>query len=184
MFQDALTHIIARLDEARARGLLDQYALIGGLAVSVWAEPRATQDLDFAVALRAGSPQALASFLQGTYQPGEPGDPFQGVIATSSGPSEGPVPVRVIFLPAKLSALVFEHLHHAKLLGCDVPIVSWKALVLLKLYAGGPREVLDAQQIFEAQSPTSSGFADLRALAQRIDLVEEWEEFLKQVRKV
>ncbi|HLZ35809.1 MAG TPA: hypothetical protein VKP13_17540 [Nitrospira sp.] len=40
-----------RLDDAKARLLLDQYALIDGFAVSAWGLPRATQDVDSALAL-------------------------------------------------------------------------------------------------------------------------------------
>jgi hypothetical protein len=42
MFHEALHEIVARLTKARAQGLVDRFALISGLAVSVWAEPRVT----------------------------------------------------------------------------------------------------------------------------------------------
>jgi hypothetical protein len=47
VFAEALTETVHRLGEAKSRGLLQQYALIG---VSAWGVPRATHDFDFAVA--------------------------------------------------------------------------------------------------------------------------------------
>ena len=72
MFQEALTGILSRLEAAHNRRLLHAYALIGGFAVSAWRVPRATHDIDFAVAIGAADPQALAIFywtaLLGHYQ--------------------------------------------------------------------------------------------------------------------
>ena len=180
MFQESLDDIVPRLEEARSLGLLEHYALIGGLAVSFWAEPRATQDLDFAVAVGRRSPHSLATFLHGTYRPGEPDDPLQGVVLTSGGKDEHAVPVQLVFLPRLLSDLVLEEIHTAMLLGCSVPVVAWERLVLLKLYAGGPRDLLDAKQILDTQSPNAAALAALDALAQRADLTDEWEQFLRR----
>lgn len=77
MFQEALTEILSRLETARNRGLLQAYALIGGFAVSAWGVPRATQDIDFAVAIGSANPQALATFLGGRFEAGEPDDPLR-----------------------------------------------------------------------------------------------------------
>ena len=63
MFAQALTEIVRRLEDARTHHLLDQYALIGGLAVAAWGVPRATHDLDFALALGSADPAALSRAL-------------------------------------------------------------------------------------------------------------------------
>lgn len=181
MFQEALHDIVARLARARTQGLLEQFALIGGLAVSVWAEPRATRDLDFAVALQAGSPQLLADFLHGTYRAGEPGDPLRGVITASSGMDERTIPVQLIFLPRSLSAVVFERMHDVTVLGGVVPVVAWEPLVLLKLYAGGPRDLLDAKQICATQAPDAGALAFVATLAKRAGLSEEWDQFQHRI---
>lgn len=68
MFQEALVNILSRLETARNRALLRAYALIGGFAVSAWGVPCATQDIDFAVAIGAADPQALANFMGGRYE--------------------------------------------------------------------------------------------------------------------
>lgn len=184
MFQESLNDIVRRLEEARSLGLLDHYALIGGLAVSFWAEPRATHDLDFAVAVGHESPYSLATFLHGTYRPGEPDDPLRGVVLTNAGKDQHAVPVQLVFLPVSLSDLVFEDLRRATLLHCNVPVVAWDRLVLLKLYAGGPRDLLDAKQILDTQSPNPAVMTTLGALAQRAGLADEWEQFLRGAKYV
>ena len=83
MFQEALTEILSRLEDAQNRRLLQAYALIGGFAVSAWGVPRATNDIDFAVAIGAADPQALAIFLGGRFEAGEADDPLRGVVHTS-----------------------------------------------------------------------------------------------------
>jgi hypothetical protein len=71
VFQEALAEILSRLETAQRRGLLSRYALIGGFAVSAWGVPRATQDIDFAIAIAQADPKALATFIGGRYQAGE-----------------------------------------------------------------------------------------------------------------
>jgi Nucleotidyl transferase AbiEii toxin, Type IV TA system len=44
---EALAHILSRLKEQGVRA-----ALLGGLAVSAWADPRFTRDVDLAVAVQ------------------------------------------------------------------------------------------------------------------------------------
>ncbi len=84
MFAQALTDIIRRLEEAKALGLVEQYALIGGFAVSAWGVPRATHDLDFALALGAVEPAALARSLKADFHAGDPSDPLRGVFRRPS----------------------------------------------------------------------------------------------------
>ena len=67
MFQEALAKILSRLETAQRQGILSGYALIGGFAVSAWGVPRATQDIDFAIAIDQADPQALATFIGGRY---------------------------------------------------------------------------------------------------------------------
>lgn len=38
-------------DELKKEGLIEDYALIGGLALSAWVRPRTTKDVDLAVAV-------------------------------------------------------------------------------------------------------------------------------------
>lgn len=56
-FEEALANLAAVFQEQRIR-----YALIGGLAVSVWGTPRATEDIDALAGDRPANP-ASRNFL-------------------------------------------------------------------------------------------------------------------------
>ena len=48
---EAFVKTISFFDELKEEGLLEDYALIGGLALSAWVRPRTTKDVDLAVAV-------------------------------------------------------------------------------------------------------------------------------------
>ena len=106
--------------------------------------PRATNDIDFAVAIEAADPQALAIFLGGRFEAGEADDPLRGVVHTSIQVGSTAVSLQLIFPPPALTEVAFGHVETLSVLERMVPVVSWQALVLLKLYAGGPQDTLDA----------------------------------------
>jgi len=178
VFAKALAEILTRLEKAKTRGLLRAYALIGGFAVSAWGIPRATRDLDFAVALGAAAPAAVAEVLEGTFQPGGVDDPLRGVFQVLIPTAAPPVPVQLLVLPAPWSAVLFEQVEHLSVLGCSVPVVSWQSLLLLKLYAGGPSDLLDAREIWKVCQPKAQAIQRLRNLARQVSLTQELETFL------
>jgi len=108
VFAQALTVIVRRLDDAKARHLLDQYALIGGFAVSAWGVPWATRDVDFALALGSSDSAALSRFLQAEFQPGGPDDPLRGVFRTSVTVDDLLVPIQLVLLPPAWNVLIFQ----------------------------------------------------------------------------
>lgn len=178
MFQEALATILSRLETARNRGLLRAYALIGGFAVSAWGVPRATQDIDFAVAIGPGDPQALATFIGGRYVAGEPDDPLRGVVHASIEIGSGAVPVQLILLSSALTDVTFRHVEALSIMGRAIPVVSWHVLVLLKLYAGGPQDKLDAQQILKVRHPQQEDLQQIAEMAESLGILKEWIEFL------
>lgn len=173
MFEQALADILRRLDQARERKLLQGYALVGGFAVSVWGTPRATQDIDLAVALGAADPNQLASHLKAGYQPGDPDDPLRGVFRLEVHVGERMVPVQLIVLQPKWTEAIFQRVETVRVLGSPVPVVNWQALVLLKLYAGGPVDLQDARDILAVRQPSARERDDLSAQAQALGLAEE-----------
>ena len=48
---EAFVKTISFFDDLKKEGLLEDYALIGGLALSAWVRPRTTKDVDLAVAV-------------------------------------------------------------------------------------------------------------------------------------
>jgi predicted nucleotidyltransferase len=180
VFAQALTEIVRRLDDAKARHLLDQYALIGGFAVSAWGAPRATHDVDFALALGSSDAAALACHLRAEFQPGEPDDPLRGIFRTSVTVDDLSVPIQLVLLPPAWNALIFREVESLLVFGCTVRVVSWQALILLKLYAGGPQDMLDAQQILAVRQPTQVERQAVAALADAVGLSAAWQTLINR----
>lgn len=183
MFQEALTEILSRLQAAQNRRLLHAYALIGGFAVSAWGVPRATQDIDFAVAIGAADPQVLAMFLDGHYETGDADDPLRGVIHTSIQAGATPVSLQLIFFPSALTEITFRHVESLSVLEHVVPVVSWQALILLKLYAGGPQDTLDAQQILQVRHPQTEDLKQIGEMAESLGILESWTPLLSHYQR-
>lgn len=182
MFGQALTDIIRRLDEAQANGLLQQYALIGGFAVSAWGVPRATHDIDFVLALGSSTPSALSRHLGAEFSSADPDDPLRGVFSVTLTIEGQPIPVQLILLPPAWAPVVFHRVTSLSVLGCLVPVVSWHALLLLKLYAGGPRDFLDAQELLAVRSPNQDELQEVGDLAELVGLSVAFRELADQPR--
>lgn len=183
MFQEALTKILSRLDAAHHRRLLHGYALIGGFAVSAWGVPRATQDIDFAIAIGAADPQALAIFLGGHFEAGDVDDPLRGVVHTSIQVGSTSVSLQLIFLPAAYTEVAFHNIESLSIMEQVVPVVSWQALILLKLYAGGPQDTLDAQQILQVRRPQTDDLKQIGEKATSLGILQEWTSALSLYQK-
>ncbi|MDC8448435.1 MAG: hypothetical protein LV473_08760 [Nitrospira sp.] len=181
MFSKALSLIVERLDQAHSAQLLSSYALIGGFAVSAWGVARATQAIDLAVALGISEPQALAIYLGATYEPGGIDDPLRGVFRLSLTCEGQEVPVQLIVLPSKLAALAFTNIERLNTLGCSVPVVNWETLVLLKLFAGGPIDLLDARNIVAVRKPGAGDRNELIALGDTVGLAQDVRTLLHSV---
>lgn len=174
MFQEALIQSLTRLQAAKRRGYLRDFALIGGFAVSAWGVPRATHDLDFAVAIGSADPKAAAAFLGGQYDAGDQDDPLQGVIHLSIGPDHAPVPLQLVVFPPTLADMIFRHVESLPVMERIVPVVCWQVLILLKLYAGGPQDRLDAQQVLKARQPRQHDLQQMMDMAESAGVSEEW----------
>ena len=181
MFQDTLSRIVAQLEEAKDQGLLQEFGLIGGLAIAAWGNPRATQDIDFAIALGGAHPSGLATFLGGTYKEGDQDDPLKGVIRVNFLKTPEPIPIQLIMLPSVWAEVVFKNIHNLRLGENMIPVVSWEALLLLKLYAGGAKDLLDAQALFAHQQPNASAHNHVTTMAEKVGLTREWDMFLKNI---
>jgi len=181
MFREALTQILGRLERAKHRGLVRAYALIGGLAVSAWGVPRATQDLDFALAVSTDDTAELGRVIEGEYRSGGPDDPLRGVLTTVLAVDDRTVPAQLIVLPSAWTDLISQDLQMLSIFGTTVPVVSWQTLILLKLYAGGPQDLLDAQEVWQVRGDKSVHFEALAALAAKVSLSEEVAAFRRRI---
>jgi len=173
VFSEILSQIVTRLEQARKDGLLQAYALIGGFAVSAWGVSRATQDIDLAVVLGTSEHRALADHLSATYEAGDADDPLQGVFHLTIEYKGQGVPVQLIVLRPKWTDVVFKGIETLKVLGSTVPVVNWQALVLMKLYAGGPVDLQDARSIVSVRNPGAEDRKHLIAQADGLGIGQE-----------
>jgi hypothetical protein len=184
MFREALIDIIGRLERAKQNGLLHGYALIGGFAIAAWGLPRATQDIDFALDLGGADPSVLADALGGRYRPGAPDDPLAGVITLSVQVSGQAIPIELVLLPARWTRVLFKQVQPLHTLDCSVPVVSWQPLILLKLYAGGPQDLIDAERLLVVQRPDGDTLQKLHTLAETVGLSRAFTDLLTRITDV
>jgi hypothetical protein len=179
VFAQALTEILRRLDDAHTHHLLDRYALIGGFAVAAWGVPRATHDLDFALALGVADPLAMSRHLGAEYQAGDADDPLCGVFQLTVTIEDVAIPVQLIVLPSVWNTIIFRGITTLSVFGCAVPVVSWQSLILLKLYAGGPQDLLDARQVLAVCQPGLADMQAVSALADQLGLSATWQALIR-----
>lgn len=182
MFREALTQIVQRLEKAKATGLLRGYGLIGGFAVAAWGAPRATDDIDFVVVAGPTDPAKLAAALGGQYRPGSDDDPLRGVFNTSVTVGANNIPIQLILLPARWTDIILGGLQVFPVYDSTVPVVSWQALVLLKLYAGGPQDLIDAQEVWNIRRPEAESVREMQSLAETLGLSGDFKAFIQHVR--
>jgi hypothetical protein len=181
VFQEALTQIVQKLEDAKKGGLLRGYGLIGGLALAAGGVTRATEDIDFAVAAGSGDMPKLASALGGQYWPGGGDDPLLGVVNASVATGASTIPVQLILLPQRWNEVLVNQVSVVPLYGCAVPVVSWQALVLLKLYAGGPQDLVDAQDLWAVRQPDAESIRDMESLADTLGVPGEFKAFIQRI---
>ena len=70
--------------------------------------------------------------------------------------------------------MIFRHVESLPVMERIVPVVGWQVLILLKLYAGGPQDRLDAQQILKARQPQQHDLQQMRGMAESAGVLEEW----------
>lgn len=131
------------------RGRRTPFAVVGAVAMAVHGVSRATRDLDLLAVERAcltpsyWEPLVVAGVAV-TIHPGDDDDPLAGVVRLQAG-SEPPVDVLVGKSPWQLGILA--RASDTDLGGVAAPVARRADLILLKLYAGGPQDAWDIEQL-------------------------------------
>ena len=86
--------------------------------MAAWGVPRATHDLDFALALGSADPAALSRALNARFQAGEDDDPLRGVFQTTVTIEGVSIPIQLIILPAAWNAIIFHGIEQLSVFGC------------------------------------------------------------------
>ena len=131
------------------RDLIDSYALIGGIAVGSWVPPRATKDIDLLFVFKSGKTATVESLKnrlekngwEVTVRKGDFEDnlPFSISITDENGETIDLIPSthkweeKIVADAEKL--LIFNEI--------ELPVVNPEGLIVLKLKAGGPQDIVD-----------------------------------------
>jgi hypothetical protein len=152
-----LERIFAEQLRAVARtlsGLGAEYMLIGGLAVGVWSEPRATKDADLSVRVVA-APDLLRDRLAAAgleIVRGELGRALErgeAVRLRRAGCSDEPIVVDLLFAVTPFEIDALSRRRPLLVLGVELPVVSPEDLFVFKLIAGRPQDLADAAALHE-----------------------------------
>lgn len=141
----------------RTLGDLDaEYMLVGGVALAAWARPRATTDIDVVIAVSEADVAAVGKLLArraGGLSSMRPftfrdGTTLQRVILQRP---EGEVTVDLIIAREPLLAEAIRRRVRRPLGELDVYVATPEDLVLMKLVAGRPQDLVDVRSLAEAQ---------------------------------
>ncbi len=91
------------------------------------------------------------------------------------------VSLQLVCLPSPLTELALRHIETVSVLQCSVPVVSWQVLIILKLYAGGPHDLLDVHQILKVRQPQAKDLQDIASMAETVGVLNEWKEVRKKM---
>lgn len=156
---------LSRLFQRTATGGVTEvrFALIGGLAVSAWGQVRATQDIDVLADSTPSPVQALAvrKNLAALWE-------AKGcVIEWRSGMADDPIPLLLrLTLPPPNTMTVdvlwawrpwqqeaVKRASVVRIARASIPLLHPEDLILMKLQAGGPQDLLDVESILSANPP-------------------------------
>jgi predicted nucleotidyltransferase len=145
-----MTKLEAALAEvARELGALGiPYALIGGLAVSLWGEPRATLDIDITVWVPPDRTKAVVEALCERFASVSI-DPVGFVRGTHVLPvmtSQG-VRADIVFATLPAEKELIERAHAKDVAGTSVRVASVEDLILMKLISERERDTDDARRL-------------------------------------
>jgi hypothetical protein len=180
-FGQALTEIVRRLETAKNGGLLRGYGLIGGFAAAAWGVPRATHDIDFVLVAGSTDHREIAEAIGAQFRAGDPSDPLRGVFHLTIDTKGQVIPIQLILLPTRWTDAVLNGLQTLPILDCSVPVVSWQTLVLLKLYAGSPQDLTDAEAVLATRQPNAGQLREMISVAHTVGVSKELREFLHRL---
>jgi hypothetical protein len=177
MLNEALQKAVATLDR-----LGIAYALIGGLAVAARGIVRATQDVDLLVALPVQEALSLEqsmrdSGFQATFHRGAVDDPIVGVLRLAIPVAGAEVNCDLLFASREWQTRAIKNATSVDLGSFVVRVAQPADLFLLKLYAGGPQDLIDAAQLLKLQNPAER--TRWRATAAQLRLTVEYNRCLK-----
>ncbi len=167
------------------------FALLGGLAVSTWGVIRATQDIDF-LADSDPSPiqnpalrDKLAKFIErqnsrADWRIGDVDDPIPLLLKIELPAALGSIGADILWAHKRWQREALLRAVGVEVEGDDIPVLHPEDLILMKLEAGGPQDLLDVQQLL-AVEPAQLNVTRLKEIAARLRLGKVLEKCLREV---
>jgi len=137
------------LESLCGEGGISGYALVGGLAVSVWATPRATEDIDILVLVAPdGGLESFTAALQKVgiecqVHRGGAEDPIPLLVTAAIAG----IPLDCIIAARKWEAEAVQRAVMIEFMGKTVRVLAPEFLIAMKLKAGGPQDLIDAARV-------------------------------------
>lgn len=159
----------------RASSLLNEagipYCLIGGYAVAAYGVPRFTADIDFLIAPPASRIKDFLSFLyskgyQAHLNKADLLDPLGDVIIAYTD-----LPIQFICAKYGYHFTAIENARVINYEGKEVKIITCEDLIILKLKAGGPKDLWDVENLLECQDGLNTSYLTNTAKALKIDKI-------------
>jgi hypothetical protein len=170
-------------DDIQKEGLISDYALIGGLALSAWIEPRTTKDIDLVIVLSKNLIwQDIASLIETRLQKkviikkGNKRTTIQEKLSFMMGQIE----VDVISTKGfELAAEAIENAMHAKVFDKSLKVVSPEYLILLKLLPLSSQDEIDIGLLLKKVNKNR-----LRKLAEKHHLLPKLTSLQTKIKKM
>ena len=167
------------LNRLKRKGVIDGYALIGGFAVSVWGIPRGTKDIDFLVSVK--SIHELQTFsialeeagIKPSLYTGGPSDPVPYLLKAY----HKDVPLDMLITTKKWEDEAVAHAVMVDFQGTKIQVIPVEYLILMKLKAGGPKDLLDVEELLKIGNVN---IELLESLAKRLRLNKRLEKIRKK----
>lgn len=150
-----LGSVLREVDEL-LRSLAIPHALIGGLAVGIYTQARATKDVDLAVTADAeAASRAVAAMRARGFDARAHGVPGPGgVVRFSRTDADGLVRwVDFLFAGTAFEERAVARARVEQVLGAAIAVVTVEDLLVYKLIAGRPQDVADAVALVRERGP-------------------------------
>lgn len=179
---EKLNHFLKQLKDKK---VIDGYALIGGLAVSARSNPRATKDIDFLVSTLHESQffkelESLTDF-KAELRKGDFDDPIPLLIRLYDKHQAPTADFIVTHL--NWQEEIISKATEIKIEKEEVPIPLAEDLVILKLKAGSPQDLLDAEELLKTNALKDEGvdLERLHALAKKAGVDKKVNKLLESL---
>jgi hypothetical protein len=181
------------LESARDLQIPIHFALIGGLAMSAWGVIRATADIDL-LAHSIPSPlrdpglrHRMKSFLESRgsvvdWRVGDSDDPIPLLLRIRLTPPAPGIDADILWAHKQWQREALARTVTLKVSGMDVFVLHPEDLILLKLEAGGPQDLLDVESLL-AESPPQLDIVGLKRKARRLRLSTTLAKLLRPRRR-